>query len=425
MLGLCLALRLSQLGHRVTLIEAGPEIGGLTRCFHDSETSWDRFYHVIDASDAALLGLLGEIGLGDEVQWRTTKTLLFDGTDHHPLNDIFDYLRLPTLGWIEKFRIGLNIAYAGTRTKRGGLESISAEQWLSRWSGSAAYKTLWAPLLKSKLGANYDRVSAAYIWSVIRRFYGAREGRQRTEKFGFVPGGYARVIHRMTQRLTDLGVTIETNRPVRSCRAGNDGSIEVSDATSTRSFRRVIATVPGPQACRIIGQADSVTAALHEAIPYQGVVCLSLLVDRPFGGAYMTYITDDTVPFTTIIEMSALTGCEIFGHRHLVYLPRYVPADDALFERDDAEISGEFLAGLTRLYPDFSESQVVTSRLAKARHVMAVPTPGYSKRLPPVRTALPGLTVCNSAHIVDASLSVTEAVALANKYAPMLADDSF
>ena len=55
MLGLTTALRLAQRGHAVTVIEAQPEIGGLTAGFAHDDVRWDRFYHVIEQSDADLL----------------------------------------------------------------------------------------------------------------------------------------------------------------------------------------------------------------------------------------------------------------------------------------------------------------------------------------------------------------------------------
>ncbi len=414
MLGLSLAWRLAGRGHRVTVLDAGAEIGGLTLHFEDSGITWDRFYHVIDGSDHALIALLEELGLGAAIEWHRTRTLFFDGRRHYPLDDAMDYLRLPALDMLSKLRVALNIVYAGARRRRGSLGDIDAARWLQRWSGRRAYQQLWAPLLRSKLGANYDKVSAAFIWAVIRRFYGARQGSRRTERFGFLPGGYARVIAALTQALEQRGATLTCNAAVNAIERADGGGLQVSGTHGTAVFDEVIVTYAAPlvaRTCRVLPDAER---ARHAALRYQGVICLSVLLTRPLGGAYMTYITDPEVPFTTVIEMTALTGCATFGGHHLVYLPRYVPADDPLFERADEAIAGEFLAGLQRLYPDFAPAQVVTSRVARARHVLAVPVLGYGQRIPPLETSVDGLLVCNSARIVDASLSVNEAVALAN-----------
>jgi hypothetical protein len=44
----------------------------------------------------------------------------------------------------------------------------------------------------------------------------------------------------------------------------------------------------------------------------------------------------------------------------------------------------------------------------------------YSDRLPPMITSVPGLSIINSAHIVNASLAVNETVSLAEAALPRL-----
>lgn len=415
MLGLGLAWRLTQRGCAVTVFEAAPELGGLTASHAWDGCTWDRYYHVISAHDRELLGLLTELGLAQDVQWRATRTLFFDGKGRYPLDDAMDYLRLPALPLSAKLRIALNIVY-GSRLRDGAaLERRRARDWLCAWSGRTGYARLWQPLLRAKLGANHELASAAYIWSVMRRFHGAREGVRQTEKFGFVPGGYARVIATLAAALERSGVVLRTAAPVRRIAAGADRTVQVTLDASEHAFDQVVATFASPLVLALCSDLGAEERARHAALRYQGVVCLSLLLTRPLGGAYMSYITDPGIPFTTIIEMSALTGTTTTRGHHLVYLPKYVPSDDPLLSADPAKILAEFRAGLARLYPDFRASDIVHSALARTPHVMALPTLDYSRHLPPLASAVPGLSICNAAHIVNASLSVNEAVTLANQ----------
>lgn len=419
MLGLTLALRLAQAGERVTVLEAAPAVGGLTSCWSHDGCRWDRFYHVIEASDRHLLSLLEELDLGEALRWGVTRTNFFDGEALYPLNDVFDYLRLPALGLLDKLRLGVNIVYGAARRDGRALESLRAEDWLVRWSGRRAWEQLWRPLLRAKLGANADHASAAYVWSVIHRFYGARQGSTRTELFGYVDGGYGRIVDALLERLAALGVHVETGAPVARLDAA-DGGFTVDAGARAHRFARVVATYPSPVAARTLDVLGEDERARHAALRYQGVVCASLLLTRPLGGAYLTYITDTSAPFTTVIEMTSLVDRAVVGGRHLVYLPRYVPSDDPFLDADDAAVREAFLPGLEQMFPDLEPAEIVDFRVARARHVLAVPTLGYSDVLPPVRTATPGLYVCNGAQIVNASLSVTEVVELANRTAAAL-----
>ena len=74
------------LGLAAQLVEAGPSrhrhrgvaaLGGLAAADGIGGVTWDRFYHVTLLSDCHLRALLEDIGLGDQLHWRTTRTGFF------------------------------------------------------------------------------------------------------------------------------------------------------------------------------------------------------------------------------------------------------------------------------------------------------------------------------------------------------------
>ena len=121
--------------------------------------------------------------------------------------------------------------------------------------------------------------------------------------------------------------------------------------------------------------------------------------------------------------MSALTGCEQFGGRHLVYLPRYVTQGDPYWQLDDAAVRERFEAGLARIYPDFPREAILGFRVSRVRSVMAVPTVGYGAVVPPVRTNVEGLYIVNSAQIVDGTLNVDATLGVVEQALPVLLGD--
>jgi len=76
-LGLATAWKLAERGEKVTVLEAAPELGGLTSAWTLGDTSWDRFYHVTLLSDTRLRALLEEIGLEKEIRWVQIRTGFF------------------------------------------------------------------------------------------------------------------------------------------------------------------------------------------------------------------------------------------------------------------------------------------------------------------------------------------------------------
>ena len=418
-LGMMLAHRLSQQGKQVTLFEAAEQLGGLASAWELGGVVWDRHYHVILLSDTHLRGLLDELGLADDLVWQETRTGFYTHGKLYSMSNTLEFLRFPPLGLIDKLRLGFTIFYASKIRNWKRLEKVSVESWLRRWSGWRTFEKIWLPLLRAKLGENYRKASAAFIWAIIARMYAARRTGLKKEMFGYVRGGYARILGRFAELLDRDGVQLRLGTRVEKVDQ-EDGQTVVETGNSGREvFDGVVVTSPAPVAERICpGLSADEKERLH-GISYQGIVCASLLLKQPLAGYYVTNITDTWVPFTAVIETSALVDREEFGGNCLVYLPKYVTPDDPAFEWSDDEIREKFLSALERMYPHFHRDDVLAFRVSRVRHVLAISTLHYSQRLPPMATSVPGLYVVNSAHIVNGTLNVNETLALAERAAVM------
>ena len=190
--------------------------------------------------------------------------------------------------------------------------------------------------------------------------------------------------------------------------------LNIQYKSGEQKFDRAIITVPSPLIANMCSQMSAAEKAQHSALHYQGVVCVSLLLRKPLGGAYLTYITDEEVPFTTIIEMTTLVDKSRYNGNHLVYLPKYIPADHPLLHKDEQDIADYFIRGLREMFPHIEDTDVLTRVVSKARYVTTIPTINYRLHMPAVDTSIAGLHVCNSAQITNAALSVNESVQLAN-----------
>lgn len=413
LLGMTLAHRLRQRGRRVTLLEAGSGLGGLASAWSLDGVVWDRHYHVILLSDSHLRRLLAELGLEQELAFVETRTGFYSGGKLHSMSSSLEFLKFPPLGPLEKLRLAATILYASRIRNWKKLEGQRVADWLLRWSGKGTCEKIWLPLLRAKLGECYTRTSAAFIWATIARMYAARRTGLKKEMFGYVHGGYARILERFTQVLREEGVEIEVQAPAeRVVREG--GRIEVVYGGGRKAlFDRVVLTVPAPLAARLCPGLPPSEAEALRRIEYVGIVCASLLLKRPLSPFYITNITDAGFPFTAVIEMSALVPRTELGGRTLVYLPRYASPEDAVFSRDDRQIEEEFLAGLRRMHPELAPDDLLAFRVSRARQVFALPTLGYSDALPPTATSIPGVHVVNSAHIVNGTLNVNETIQLA------------
>ena len=457
-LGLTLALRLAESGAKVTVYESASEIGGLAGAWQIGDVTWDKHYHVTLLSDSFTRKIVEEIGLGDEFEWVETKTGFYTDGKLVSMSNTLEFLQFPPLGLISKFRLGATIFYASRVKDWKSLEKISVEDWLTRLSGKRTFEKMWKPLLKAKLGEAYKETSAAFIWSTIQRMYAARNSGLKKEMFGYVRGGYARVLAQFGEHLQAKGVVIRLNSQVERVekidgklkifpaktqrreeeiypqintdghrlKSGKDsvavseppaaaGGVGLSSENIAENYDSVILTCPSNIAAKICPQLSEKEKQKLSNIKYQGIVCASVLMKKSLSNFYVTNITDET-PFTGIIEMSALVDKREFGGNALVYLPKYVPPDDELFEKSDAEIEDIFLSALEKMYLHFKREDVVNFKISRVRQIFPLPTLEYSANVPSVETSIDNLFIVNSAQITNGTLNVNETVMLAERF---------
>src|SRR5215204_103075 len=416
-LGMELAAKLTRHGHQVTILEAAPRSGGLTAPAQIGPYTWDRFYHVVLQSDEYLRKLLDELGLTQKLQWRPTGTGFYVDGRLQSLSSTLDFVTFPALGLWDKARLGATILYASRLKNWAHLETISAGEWLSRWSGRRAWERLWLPLLRAKLGENALVASAAFIWAIIARMYGARRTGMKRETFGYVDGGYAAILRRFDEHLAGLGVTCEYGVRVGEVRNVN-GQVIVTTTTGVREFDNIVLTIPCSRIADTCPQLTEAERIRLRAIRYQGIVCAALLLEQSLADYYITNIADSAVPFTAVIEMTAIVDRSRFGGNALVYLPKYLAQEESFWEKTDSEIEEMFLRGLEGMYPRFQRRHVKAFQISRVREMLAVTTLNYSTTLlPATRTSVEGVFIINSAQIAAATLNVNETLALAQRKA--------
>jgi len=413
-LGLELAARLSAEGFEVTVVEGAAHAGGLAAPAPIGSYTWDRFYHVILASDSYLRDFLHEIGLTERLRWGTTRTGFYVDGRLHSMSTTLEFLRFPPLSLLEKIRLAATIWHASRIKDWKALETRLATDWLQAWSGRRTVERIWLPLLRAKLGENHRRASAAFIWAIIARMYAARRSGMKREVFGYVDGGYATILSACQERLRGLGVDMRCGRQVTGLRnLSNAVEIDFADGPSLQ-FDRVVLTIPCGRIADLCPQLTAAERSRLRRVTYQGIICASMLSRKPLAGHYITNITDSWVPFTAVIETTALVDSATFGGNSLIYLPRYVTEDDPFWGKADAEIEQDFVSALERMYPHFERADVVAFQVSRVREMLAVSTLRYSDELlPPVRTSLDKVFVVNSAQIANGTLNVNETLGLA------------
>ena len=407
--GMSAAYELSKAGHNVTLYERDPVLGGLAGSFRVDGILLEKFYHHLFTSDTAMVELIEDLGLGEDLVWNATVTSTYYAGQIFRLATPMDVLRFKPLSLINRFRLGsLAIIPHLVRDWRK-LEEITAKDWLIRWGGKQVYDIVWYPLLRNKFGPYADRVAAVWFWNKLKLRGGSR-GRSQQESLGYLVGGFGRAVDALEARLRELGVDIRLSSPVTQI-AVEDGDLgEVVTAEGGETYDLVLATT-APQVLQDIAPdlPEDYRQKLGR-ITYLANACLILKLNRPLSTTYWLNINDPDIPFVAVVEHTNMQRPAEYGGAHLAYLSRYMPAGDPLYAMPAEELFQAYLPHLATVFPGFSADSVEQMYLWREEFTQPVVGLRYSQLRLPFQTPVERLWLCCMAQIYPEDRGMNYAV---------------
>lgn len=416
LMGLALAHRLTQQDHQVTVFEREPQLGGLAT-YHDyGKFYWDRFYHVILPSDRHLIGFINDIGLADKLRWARTLTGFFVDRQFHSLSSGIEFLRFSPLSFFSKCRLAFAILYCSRIKNWRPLEHIRVGDWLRKIGGQATYEKIWKPLLLAKLGNEYDRVSAVFIWSYIARMFSARDRSTQKEQLGHVAGGYRTVLEKLQTLIKAAGGNIKTEISVNRIMPRPGEGLWVEHGNVKEYFDKVIFTSPVDVLQRVASQEMIHMQRNGVGVEYLGVICMVLVTREPLVPYYIVNIADERVPFTGIIGMSNLVDTAETAGLHVTFLPKYVHSDSPILSASDDDIREMFFSGLSVMFPDWQKRGVDSVHINRAKRVQPLQVLDYSKIVPKVSSEHPDFFVLNTSQFTHMTLNNNEVIRAVDEF---------
>jgi protoporphyrinogen oxidase len=405
-MGLAVAYQLALEGAKPVLLEADDRLGGMAASFQFAGQTLERYYHFHCLSDHAFFQLLEELDLADQLRWKQTSMGFFvNGRLYRwgSAGSVLSFRRLPLL---TRIRYLLHAARCLSLRRWQHLDGIRATDWLKRWLGPQGYALLWQKLFAYKFYEHSDTLSAAWIWSRIRRLGQSR--RWLKETLGYLEGGSQRWIDALEQRLRELGCEIQLSSPVLAIRSLGPGEgAVVQTPAGERQFDAVISTVPLPLVAPMLqaGGADAALAARYSEQVSVACACVVLQTRQPITGNFWTNINDGRFAIPGIIEFSNLRPLQ----GHITYVPYYMPASHPDYQRPDAAFIADSIACLQAINPDLSESDVLAAHCSRYRYAQPVCGTHFQQTLPPLQP-LPGITTVDTTVYYPEDRGIAESV---------------
>lgn len=423
--GLTAAYDLAKDGHRVRILEASPETGGLAAGFPLNGTSLEKTYHHIFLTDVDIIGLAEELGLKEDQLWLPSSIGCFVGGKLLPFGTATTLLRFTPIPFFSRIRLGFVMLYLQKVTDWRRFIRVPAAEWMERACGKRAYEVLWLPLLLGKFHHYKDRVSMAWLWARINIRGRSKKSLLDKEKLGYFRGGFKTFIDALQKAAVERGAEIRTSTPVRSLRSVPGGKIAVTLDGGTETYDRVIATVPSAVFAQMVDGAPEAKPeylAQLRSIDYLGAVCLIFTCKESLNPYYWINVLETDMPFLIFVEHTNLTGTEPYGGERVYYVGTYVPHDHPYMTDPEEKVVATLLEGVGRMFPSFDPARALQRRIFRLRNAQHVVDTGYEAKIPPYASPLPGAYLANFSQIFPEDRGTNYAVRDGRRIAAMVRD---
>lgn len=397
--GLGVAYELCKRGVQPVVYEADDAPGGLAGTFDVGGTRLEKFYHHWFNNDTTALDLVRELGLEDSLVRRNSNTGSYYANRIHRLSSPLDVLRFKPLSLPDRVRLGLLAVKARRTTDYERLERITAQEWLVELGGRRVYDVVWKPLLVGKFGEYADQIAAVWIWNKLQLRGGSR-GKGQKEELYYLNGGFQRLTDALVESIRNMGGEIRTGTPVErvQCDGGRVTRLELANGVSVRADAAVV-TLPPELALKLLDDAPGSLRMRLTDIPYLAAQCAVLELDRSLSSTYWLNVNDMDAPFVGVIEHTNFESKEMYGGRHIVYLSKYLPRSHRHYTMPEDSVLDEYVAYLSKMFPAFDPAWVQARHLWRAPYAQPVVLRDYRSLIPPFRTEVNGLWLCNMAQI--------------------------
>lgn len=414
-MGLAVAYQLVKDGRKPVIFEADDRVGGMAACFDFGGLSIERYYHFHAISDHAFFEMLKELGIEQEMKWVETKMGYYYRGEVQPWGNPIALLKFRGLSLSAKFRYGLHAFLSTKRDDHKSLDNVEASGWIRRWVGEEAWEVLWRRLFDYKFYEYSNNLSAAWIWSRIRRIGRSRYNIFR-EKLGYLEGGSDTLLHAMRDAIVAGGGDLRLSTPVQKV-VIEDGVVKgIQSNGEFIAFDKVISTVPLPYVPRLMPDLPPDLLEAYQRVNYVAVVCVIAKLKRPVSVNFWLNTNDPNMDIPGIVEYTNLRPLD----QHIVYVPFYVPGEHPKYQEPNEVFIDKVKRYLMQINPALTPDDFIDVRASRYRYAQPVCEPGYLDRLPPVELPIKGLLVADTSYYYPEDRGISESIGLGRKMARLV-----
>ena len=425
--GLAAAYDLTAKGHRVIVYESAPFIGGQASTIPVGGGRLERGYHHLFTNDTAIIELMHDLGIRDELKWYPSKVGTYTSGKIYKTTTPLDLLRLGAIPILERIKLGLFAMKVKRINDWRSLEGQTADHWLREHLGGIAYEKVWAPLLKGKFGDFHDQIGMPWFWSKIQTRFASRQGIRQREMLGYPDGSFDTIFDNLQRAIENANGKIHISTPVKKIEV-NDGvavalTVRPDGGAETRQeFDCILSTVPSFSFPELVDLPDEYLSRLKN-VHYLAAVVVILEMSRPLTDIYWMNIADSDIPFLGLIEHTNMLTREWYGKNHILYLTNYLDRSEPMFKMAEDDLLNLYLPHLVKFNPEFNSSWINDVHYNAVSAAQPVIGTNYSHVIPDHRTPVRRLYLANTTQIYPEDRGTNYSVQMGRSLASTMMKD--
>lgn len=381
--GLATAAALGSAGHRVTVLEARPFLGGRATSYPGpgGETI-DNCQHILLRCCVNLMDFYRRLGVLGEVEFHRTfyfiepggrRSTLGAGLLPAPAHFTESFLKMSCLSLADKLTLGRGVlALRREYRNRQDLDRITMLDWLREKNQTPrAIDRFWRQILVSAINVELDQMAAIHGFQV---FWLGFLKRRDCYEMGVprVPLGALYT----SAAWKAWPVEIELRQPVSGIEVagGRASGVRLADGT-IRQADYYVSAVPFDRVKGLLPPEAGVDASAFSHSPITGV---HLWFDRP--------VTD--LPHATLLDRTIHWMYNKEGGRHVTLV---VSASNGLNAMARGDVIALAVRELAEFFPAVKEATLLKSHVVKELRATFLARPGLGSERPPAATRLPNL----------------------------------
>ena len=412
-MGLAVAYQLARDGHVPVVFEADDRVGGMAAAFDFSGTTIERYYHFHCTSDQAFMDILEELGLSKQLHWVPARMGFWFNKRLQAWGNPLALLQFKGLSLLAKFRYGLHAYMSVRRNDWRALDHEDAVTWVKKWVGSEAYEALWRGLFEYKFYDFTNNLSAAWIWSRVRRLGRSRYNLMQ-EKLGYLDGGSQTLLYAMQNYIQERGGEIRLSTPAKHVRIANGQVQGIESEGQFEPFDKVISTIPLPYIPKIMPDLPLAVLAQLAAKKNIAVVCVIAKLRKAVTEYFWLNTNDPEMDIPGLVEY---TNLRPLGKEHIAYVPFYLPGEHPKFQDSDQVFMDKVTAYFMKLNPSLIATDFLDMRVSRYRFAQPICEPGYLDTLPPMQLPINGLWLADTSYYYPEDRGISESVDFGRKMA--------